>query len=253
MNLQKLYSYTRQAIQQYDLIQPNDHIAIGISGGKDSLALLYALSGLQRFYPIPFTLQAITVDLGFGMDFQAVSALCHTLNVPYIIVPTQIAEIVSAHAAGHEKNYSCSLCAKLRKGALNEQAKASNCNKIAYAHHMDDVVDTLLLSLNYESRLYSFAPYTHLAQTGLDLIRPLVLVPEYELLSFSKKYQLPTVQNLCPADGATTRTKAHAFLQDLYRKDPTLRKRLFTAIANSDIIDWQIARNRNQITNCTKK
>ena len=243
MNLQKLYSYTRRAIQQYDLIQAHDRIASGSSGGKDSLTLLYALAGLRRFYPTPFELEAITVDLGFDMDFTAISDLCHTLDVNYTIVQTEIAQIVSRRATD---SYSCSLCAKLRKGALNQQAQALDCNKIAYAHHMDDVVDTFILSLNYESRLYSFSPYTYLEQTGLTLIRPLISIPEYEILSFVRKYQLPIVENLCPADGATTRTHAHTFLEELYHKDPTLRKRLFTAIENSDIQDWQIARNRSK-------
>lgn len=239
MDLQKLYSYTRQAVQRYELIQDQDRIAVGISGGKDSLALLYALAGLRKFYPKKFELVAITVDLGLGMDFSAVSALCESLEVPYTIVRTEIAEIVSKRST---EGYSCSLCSKMRKGALNEQAKALGCNKIAYAHHMDDIVDTLVMNLKYEGRIYSFAPYTYLEQSDLVLIRPFIYIPEYEILSFSSKYHLPVVKNLCPADGITKRTEIHDYLASLYQNDRQLRKHLFTAVENSEINDWVISR-----------
>ncbi len=244
MHLQKLYGHTRKAIQTYNLISPNDRIAVGISGGKDSLTLLYALAGLRQFYPVPFALEAITVDLGFGMCYDSVADLCRSLQVPYTIVSTEISEIVSNRSADH---YSCSLCAKLRKGALNQQALALHCNKIAYAHHRDDIVDTLIMSMYYEHRLYSFAPYTYLDNTGLALIRPLIYVSEGEILNFKEKYQLPVIPNLCPADGATKRTQVRSLVNDLGKTYPGLREHLFTAIENSDIGDWVNARKRGDI------
>lgn len=242
MDLQKLYSHTRKAIQNYHLIEPHDRIAVGISGGKDSLTLLYALAGLKQFYPVPFELEAITVDLGFGMCYDSISALCRQLQVNYTIVPTRIAEIVSERS---KETYSCSLCAKLRKGALNEQALSLNCTKIAYAHHKDDVVDTLIMSMYYENRLYSFAPYTYLDHTNLALIRPLIYVSEGEILSFKEKYRLPVVENLCPADGATKRTQVHTLIDTLSKSYPGLRQHLFSAIEHSDIMDWVHARQRS--------
>lgn len=244
MHLQKLYGHTRKAIQKYNLISPNDRIAVGLSGGKDSLTLLYALAGLRQFYPVPFELEAITVDLGFGMCFDSVSALCESLQVPYTIITTEISEIVSARSTN---NYSCSLCAKLRKGALNQQALALNCNKIAYAHHRDDIVDTLIMSMYYEHRLYSFAPYTYLDHTGLALIRPLIYVSEREILNFKEKYHLPVIPNLCPADGATKRTQVRTLIDSLGKTYPGLREYLFTAIENSDIADWVNAKNRGEM------
>ena len=140
MKLQQLYSYTRKAIDHYQLIESGDKIAIGISGGKDSLTLLYALSGLRRFYPQKFDLVAVTVDLGYeNFDLTAVSKLCHDLDVPYHIVNTEIAKILFEE---RNEKPTCSLCAKMRKGALNQAIKELGCNKVAYAHHMDDVIET---------------------------------------------------------------------------------------------------------------
>ena len=157
MKLQRLLSLTRQAVDTYHMIDSGDHIAVGISGGKDSLTLLYALANLRRFYPQPFSLSAITVDLGFGnMDLEPVKALCSRFSVPYRIIPTEIGKII--FEARKESN-PCSLCARMRKGALNQAALELGCNKIAYAHHKDDVVETMLLSMLYEGRFYSFPPY----------------------------------------------------------------------------------------------
>ena len=175
MKLQQLLSYTRKAVDDYQMIETDDSIAVGISGGKDSLTLLYALKHLQRFYPIPFSITAITVDLGFeGFDLTPITALCKELDVPYEIVPTDIAKIVFQE----KKDTSpCSLCAKMRKGALNDKIKALGCNKVAYAHHKDDIVETMLLSLIYEGRFHSFSPVTYLDRMDLTLIRKKSLSP----------------------------------------------------------------------------
>lgn len=154
MKLQQLMSYTRRAIDDYNMIQDGDRIAIGISGGKDSLSLLYALHGLQRYYPKKFDLEAITVDLGHpDFDVSSIHSLCETMRVPYTVVKTEIARIVFDER--NEKN-PCSLCAKMRKGALNDTIKKLGCNKIAYAHHKDDIVETMMMSLIYEGHFYLF-------------------------------------------------------------------------------------------------
>ena len=236
MELQKLYSYVRQAIENYGMIREGDHIAVGISGGKDSLTLLYALAGLRKFYPQKFTLTAITVHLGLpDMDFALVSALCKQLDVPYEIVETRIGEIVFDV---RKEKHPCALCAKLRKGALNEKALALGCNKIAYAHHRDDFVDTLFLSLLQEGRIATLSPHYVLERTGLTLIRPMMLIPEAQVKGFCRKYQLPVVTNSCPADGNTAREKVKQSIKLLQQEYPDLRERAFTAICNADFADW---------------
>ena len=192
MKLQQLMSQTRRAIDDYGMIHTGDKIAIGISGGKDSLTLLYALHGLQRFYPEKFDLEAITVDLGNpDFDLSHIRHLCETMQIPYTVVKTEIAQIVFEERK--EKN-PCSLCAKMRKGALNDAVKKLGCNKIAYAHHKDDIVETMMMSLIYEGHFYSFPPITHLDRTNLTVIRPLMYVSEADVKGFCRKYQLPVVR-----------------------------------------------------------
>ena len=201
MKLQRLLSLLRQAIDQYNMIEDGDHIAIGISGGKDSLTLLYGLANLQRFYPKSFRLSAITVDMGLDtMDLEPVKALCAGFNVPYEVIPTEIGKIL--FEARKESN-PCALCAKMRKGALNQKAMELGCNKIAYAHHKDDIIETAMMSLLYEGRFYAFPPVTHLDRTDLTVIRPLMLVSEADVKGFRNKYQLPVCKNPCPMDGNT--------------------------------------------------
>ena len=228
MKLQRLFSLTRQAVDYYQLIEEGDRIAIGISGGKDSLTLLYALQGLQKFYPKHFELEAVTVDLGYpGFNLSPVEALCQKLQVPYTIVPTQIGKIVFEE---RQESNPCSLCAKLRKGAFNEKIKELGCNKLAYAHHKDDVVETMMLSLMYEGRFHSFSPKTYLDHMDLTLIRPLIYVSEAEIIGFRNKYQLPIVKNPCPADGYTKRQYVKDLLQTLNRENPGVKDRIFSAI-----------------------
>lgn len=237
MKLQQLLSLTRKAVYQYDLIEEGDKIAVGISGGKDSLALLCALSNLRRFYPVKFELTAITVHLGIdGMDFTNITSLCEKLDVPYVIVNTQINEIV--FNARKETN-PCSLCAKLRKGSLNERALELGCNKIAYAHHKDDVVETFLMSLIFEGRFHTFSPKTYLSNTGLTLIRPLVYIDESRIIGFQNKYQLPVVKNLCPADGFTRREEMKQLVREMNKRYPDYKERVFTAITQGGLSDWE--------------
>lgn len=236
MKLQRLLSLTRQAVDTYHMIDSGDHIAVGISGGKDSLTLLYALANLRRFYPQPFSLSAITVDLGFGnMDLEPVKALCSRFSVPYRIIPTEIGKII--FEARKESN-PCSLCARMRKGALNQAALELGCNKIAYAHHKDDVVETMLLSMLYEGRFYSFPPYTSLDRTGLSVIRPLMFVSEAEIKGFRNKYNLPVCKNPCPADGKTRREFVKNLTKALNQQVPGARDRMFRAVCTGNIPSW---------------
>lgn len=236
MKLQQLMSQTRRAIDDYGMIHTGDKIAIGISGGKDSLTLLYALHGLQRFYPEKFDLEAITVDLGNpDFDISHIRHLCETMQIPYTVVKTEIAQIVFEERK--EKN-PCSLCAKMRKGALNDAVKKLGCNKIAYAHHKDDIVETMMMSLIYEGHFYSFPPITHLDRTNLTVIRPLMYVSEADVKGFCRKYQLPVVKSPCPADGYTKRQYVKDLLRKLNLENPGVKERMFSAIINGNISDW---------------
>jgi len=228
MKLQQLLSFTRKAIDDFEMIEENDHIAVGISGGKDSLTLLYALHGLQRFYPKKFTIHAVTVDLGFdNINFEIITDLCNSLEIPYTIIKTQIADIIFNE---RKESNPCSLCAKMRKGALNNKMKEIGCNKIAYAHHKDDVIITMLLSLLYEGRFHTFSPKTYLDKTRLTVIRPLIYTYEADIIGFVNKMQLPVVKSPCPADGHTKREYAKQLLKQLNRENPGVKERMFTAI-----------------------
>lgn len=237
MELQKLYSYTRRAFEQYNMINDNDKIAVGVSGGKDSLALLYAMAGLRRFYPKKFDLAAITVDLGFGIqDFTEIKKLCDNLEIPLHIVPTEINQIVFIE---RKESNPCSLCAKMRKGALNDKAKEIGCNKVAYAHHKDDIIETMMLSLIYEGRFHSFAPVTYLDRTDLYVIRPLMFVNESEIIGLKNKLNLPVAKNPCPVDGHTKREYVKRLLVQLNHDNPGVKERMFSAIINSKIKGWE--------------
>ncbi|MDE6208554.1 MAG: tRNA 2-thiocytidine(32) synthetase TtcA [Lachnospiraceae bacterium] len=228
MELQRLYSYTRKAIDDYKMIDDGDRIAIGISGGKDSLTLLYALSGLRRFYPKKFELVAISVDLGLGIqNFDKIEQLCKSLYVPLHIVPTEIGKIVFDD---RKETNPCSLCAKMRKGALNEKALELNCNKIAYAHHKDDIIETMMMSLIYEGRIHSFAPVTFLDRTGLTVLRPMMYVSEAEVIGFRNKMDLPVAKNPCPVDGHTKREYIKNLIKQINMETPGVKDRMFTAI-----------------------
>lgn len=236
MKLQQLLSHTRKAVDEYQMIQEGDHIAVGISGGKDSLTLLYALHGLKRFYPNHFELGAITVELGYEQcDFTPIKELCREMEIPYHIVKTDIAQILFEERK--EKN-PCSLCAKMRKGALNQAVKEIGCNKIAYAHHKDDIIETMILSLFFEGRFYSFSPKTYLDRMDLTVIRPIMFVDEADVIGFKNKYNLPVVKSACPVDGYTKRQYAKDLLADLNRQYPGIKQRMFTAILNGNIPGW---------------
>lgn len=238
MDLQQMMSRVRKALDDYHMISPGDKIAVGISGGKDSLTLLYALSGLKRFYPIDFSLEAITVDLGFENmpSVSPIQAFCDKLGVNYTLAPTEVAKIVFNE---RKESNPCSLCAKMRKGALNTVAKELGCNKIAYAHHKNDIIETLLMSLIYEGRIHSFSPVTYLDRMDLTLIRPLIYVDEADVIGFKNKYSLPVFKSPCPADGETKREYVKNLIKTLNYDCPGLYERLFTAVKESSIKGWQ--------------
>ena len=236
MKLQQLLSYTRKAVDDYQMIEEGDKIAIGVSGGKDSLTLLYALKGLQRFYPKHFELTAVTVNLGFeGFDLTAVKQLCEELEVPYHVIDTEIEDIIFRV---RKEAHPCSLCAKMRKGALNTAVKELGCNKVAYAHHRDDIIETMLLSLLFEGRFYAFSPKTFLDRMQLTVIRPMMYIPEVDVIGFRNKYQLPVAKNPCPAVGATKRDYAKQLVRKLNLENPGVKDRMFHAITNGNIEGW---------------
>lgn len=236
MKLQRLLSLTRQAVDDYALIDSGDKIAVGISGGKDSLTLLYALHGLKRFYPKEFELSAITVDLGFeNFDLSPVRSLCSELSVPFTVVPTDIGKILFET---RKESDPCALCAKMRKGALNETAKQLGCNKIAYAHHRDDLIETMLLSLIYEGRFYAFSPKTFLDRTELTVIRPMIYVSEADVIGFKNRFSLPVCKNPCPVDGKTKREYVKQLTKQLNLQAPGVKERLFHAITEGNIEGW---------------
>lgn len=239
MKLQRLYSLIRQALDDYQMIQPGDRIALGLSGGKDSLTLLYALDGLRRFYPHSFELEVITIDLGF-QDFATtpLQDLCRERNLPYTVVSTEIGRIL--FDVRKESN-PCALCAKLRKGALNTKAKEHGCNKIAYAHHADDMIETMLLSLIYEGRIHCFSPVTYLDRMDLTVIRPMMYVSEADVKGFKNKYNLPVCKNPCPVDGHTKREYIKQLLKTIDTENPGTKGRMFHAILNGNIPGWPLA------------
>lgn len=230
MDLQRLTSLLRQCIQQYDMIQPGDAIAVGLSGGKDSLCLLMGLSALRRFYPVPFSLHAIHVDVGAGMPEASIAQMadfCARQGVPFYPVRTQIYQIVFEERK--EKN-PCSLCAKMRKGALNQTALDLGCSKIAYAHHKDDFIETSVMNLLLEGRFDCFPPVTRLDKTGLQVLRPMLYVDERDVIGFARKYALPVTANPCPADGHTRREDVKQFIRESRRQFPNIRESLFSAV-----------------------
>ena len=232
-NIKRVLSFTRRAVDDYEMIKAGDKIAVGISGGKDSLTLLCALAALRRFYPQPFELVAISVDMGLeGMDFSPVAELCRRLEVPYHIVPTQISKII--FDVRKEKN-PCALCAKMRRGALHSAAVELGCNKVALGHHFDDVVETFMLNLFFEGRLGCFQPVTYLSRMNIHLIRPMIYMPEKDVRYFASKSNLPVVSSTCPADGETEREEMKKLLASLERQNKGLRYRIFGAIQRGGI------------------
>lgn len=236
MKLQQLMSRTRKAVDDYNMIEDGDTIAVGISGGKDSLALLMSLAGMRKFYPKHYSLIAITCNLGFkNVDFDEIKKLCQSLEVPYYIMDTDISQIVFED---RKETNPCSLCAKMRKGSMNDFIKEHGCNKIAYAHHQDDVVETYMMSLIFEGRQNTFSPVTYLDRSKVTVIRPFIYMKEADIIGFVKANNVPVLKSACPVDGLTKRQYVKDLIKDINSETPGVRERIFTAISNSQIKGW---------------
>lgn len=235
-NIKKLLGQTRKAIEDYNMIQEGDRIVIGVSGGKDSLALLVLLKQLQSFFPVKFELEAVTLTMGIGeFDLSPVKELCKRIDVNYTIEETVIGRIV--FEARDESN-PCSLCANLKRGALHNVAKRLNCNKVALAHHRDDVIETFLLSTLYAGKIQTFSPVTFLKRKELYLIRPMIYIEEKHVKEYIKSNNLITVPSPCHVDGKTKRQYIKELLMELHKENRNIKNNIFGAIKRSGIDDW---------------
>ena len=233
--MQKLLSKMRQAINDYKLIEDGDKIAIGLSGGKDSLTLLHLLNSYRKFSPEKFDLIAITLNPG-KVDNSPLHKLCKDLEIEFHEIQTDIQEIV--FNIRKEKN-PCSLCAKLRRGILNVTAKNLGCNKVALGHHKDDAVETLMLAISYEGRINCFSPKTFMDKDTITLIRPMVYISETSIKNISKKYNFPIITNPCPADKKTKREDIKNLISELDNRIPGFKKNIFGALTNSkELFIW---------------
>lgn len=231
--MKHILGYIRKAVNDFNMIEDGDKIAVGLSGGKDSILLLLSLARMRVFYPKKFELIAITLDMGLpNFDTSYLEKLCKENDVEYFVEKTHIAEIV--FDVRKEKN-PCSLCANLRRGILYDTAKKLGCNKVALGHHVDDVMETFLMSLLYEGRVNTFLPVTYLSRKDITMIRPMVYVPESEILHLMKKYELQTVKTKCPIDGATKRQYMKDLLKKLEKENSGVRESLFGAICRSEV------------------
>ena len=231
--LKRMLSFVRRAVDDYGMIEENDKIAVGVSGGKDSLTLLSTLSALRRFYPKKFELVAITVDMGFPeMDYSKIRDFCECDGISYIKVGTDIAKII--FDVRKESN-PCSLCAKMRRGALHAAAVEAGCNKVALGHHFDDAVETFMMNLFFEGRLGCFSPKSYLSNRQITLIRPMLYATERDVAYFSRRQNLPIVENVCPEDKTTERENMKRLLSQLERENKGLRHRIFHAMCKGEI------------------
>lgn len=236
--IRRLLSKVRRAVDQYGMIAPGDRIAVGVSGGKDSLALLSALIALKRFYPAPYEVCAITVDMGFaGGDNAPIADFCEKIGVRYRTVPTELAKIIFET---RKESNPCSLCARMRRGILHTAAKEMGCNKLALGHHYDDVLDTFLMNLFNEGRLGTFSPVTYLDRRDITVIRPLILTPESDIRYFIRQNpQIPVTPSLCPEDKHTDREKVHELLNRLDKENDGLKHRIFKAIEKAGLSGYR--------------
>lgn len=235
--LQKILSHVRRCCEDYEMIKPGDRIAIGVSGGKDSLVLLSALAAMRRFYPVPYEVEAITIDPGIEeMDFAPVTRLCETLGVPHTVIKTHLKEIIFDI---RKESNPCSLCAKMRRGALHDAAIERGCRVIALGHNRDDAVETLLMSEIYEGRISCFQPVTYLDRKDVTVIRPLIYTPEKLVRACARAMELPIVTNPCPANGNTKRQYVKDLLHDLDREAPGLQERMFGAMQRLPLNGWE--------------
>ena len=236
--MQQIMSQIRAAVDSYQLIQPGDRIAVGISGGKDSLVLLCALANMRKFLPMKYDLVAITVDPCFDnmqTDFRQVEELCRRLQVKYEIRRSQLGNIIFEQ---RKESNPCSLCARMRRGILHDMSKKHNCNKLALGHHFDDAVQTFFMNLFYGGKIGCFSPMSYLSRKDLYLIRPMVFCEESKVKSAAQRYHLPVVKSECPVDGHTCRHSTQELIKDLEKQFPDLRRKVMGALQRADIDGW---------------
>ena len=233
----------RRCVDDYHMIEAGDAIAVGVSGGKNSLVLLRALKHLQSYYPVPFHLEVVTIDLGFeGMDFTPVAEMCRDIDVPYTLIHSDIKEIVFDV---RQEDNPCSLCAKMRRGALNDVLNQRGLNKLALGHHFDDAIETFLMSLLFEGRLSCFKPVTHMTRANIWQIRPMVYAGEGTITNLADSLQLPIVENPCPMDKESKRHEIKVLIRELSARYPDLKSKVFGAIQRLPLDGWGVEKGRN--------
>ncbi len=227
----------RRAVDDYRMIQAGDRVAVGVSGGKDSMVLLLALDCLRKYYPEPFELEAVTIELGFeGMDFTPVRELCGELSIPYTCVRTDIKEIVFDV---RKEDNPCSLCAKMRRGALNNVLRERELNKLALGHHFDDAVETYMMSLLFEGRISCFQPVTFLDRSGVTQIRPLIYAGEQKITNLARELNVPIVENPCPEDKGSKRYEIKQLLKTMSAQYPDMKSKIFGAMQRLPLKGWE--------------
>ena len=218
------------------MIAPGDRIAVGVSGGKDSIALLVFLAELRKYHPNGFSLEAVTIDMGLGMDYSEIEKLCRDMDIPFTLVKTEIGPVIFDYRK--EKN-PCSMCAKMRRGALNQALLERGINKLALGHHYDDAVETFMMSLLYEGRISCFQPVTNLDRTGIIQIRPMLYIREQTIDHFVQRQNLPVIENRCPVDKQTKREEIKKLIYELSATYPDLKDKVFGAMQRLPLPEWE--------------
>ncbi len=241
--MQKILGYLRKAVTDYNMISEGDRIAVGVSGGKDSVILAAGLKKLSRFLGVNYEIVAITLDPcfdGVHTDYSTVENYFKELEIEYIIKRTEIAEVIFDV---RKENNPCSLCARMRRGALHDAAKAAGCNKIALGHHYDDAVETFVMNLFNEGRVGSFAPVTYMSRKDVTVIRPLIIAEERDIIKVAKAEKIPIVKSSCPVDGHTERQWTKDFLYKLDKEKKGVKKLIFGAMVRGDISGFGIKKD----------
>lgn len=236
--MQKVMGYMRRAILDYNMIEDGDKIAVGVSGGKDSLVLLTGLAGIRRFLGREFSLVAVTLDMGFPngeMDFSPITEYCNSLGIEHVVRKTRIGEVVFEE---RKEKSPCSLCAKMRRGVLHEETKNLGCNKLALGHHMDDAIETFLMNLFIEARIACFQPVSYLSIRDITMFRPMIFMPEKEAVRVCAQNNFPIIKSKCPVDGTTRRQKMKEFIAEREALEPGFKERVFHAMQKAHVSDW---------------
>ena len=230
----------RKAVDDYNMIQEGDRIAVGVSGGKDSLVLLLSMNHLKKYYPKHFDVEAITVELGFeGMDFSPIKALCDKEDIEYTCLKTDIKEIVFDV---RKEDNPCSLCAKMRRGAINDAIRERGISKLALGHHFDDAVETYMMSLLFEGRISCFRPVTYLDRSGVTQIRPLIYAGEKKISNLARDLALPIVENPCPMDKTSKRYEIKNMLESMSKEYPDMKSKVFGAMQRMPLPGWEVSK-----------